>query len=205
LVVLQNVILNADKPVLQSAKNITMHLRQLAVPVAFVLSSGTLATLPAQAVTPVYAPTKMRLCRPCTMPSIPIALPQRGIVLSFGSFFGNGSTWYVIDLQRAEATHVSARLDRSTSQQSIRKQVTRPLAPEEVSSLTQLVNGIWASKEPLPSIDVTDVAWGIWLLDVDDVRYEFSVGRPDGLAKEIEQSMSRVFMAEKHGQPGVSP
>jgi hypothetical protein len=205
LVVLQNVILNADNLVLQSAKNITMHLRQLAIPVAFVLSSGTLAVLPAQAVTPAYAPTKMRLCRPCTMPSIPIALPQRGLVLSFGSFFGNGSTWYVIDLERAEATRVYARLNRSTSQQSIDEQVTRPLAPEEVSSLTHLVNGIWASKEPLPSIDVTDVAWSIWLLDVDDVRHESSAGRPDGLAKEIEQTMSRLFMAEKDGQPSVSP
>ncbi|MYN06124.1 hypothetical protein [Pseudoduganella aquatica] len=139
------------------------------------------------------------------MPSIPIALPQRGLVLSFGSFFGDGSTWYVIDLQRAEATQIYARLNRSTSQQSIGEQVTRPLAPEEISLLTQLVNDIWASRELLPSTDVTDVAWSIWLLDDDDVRHEFSAGRPDGLAKEVEQSMRRMFMAELHVQPKVSP
>lgn len=182
-----------------------MHLLQLAIPIAFILSSGTLTALPAQAVTPAYAPSKLRLCRPCEMPSIPILLPQRGLVLSYGSFFSDGSMWYLIDLERAEATRVYARLNRSTSQQSIGEQATRPLTPEELSLLTRLVNGIWASREPLPSTEATDVAWSIWLLDVDDVRHESSAGIPGSLAKEVEQSMHRLFMTEMHGQPNVSP
>jgi hypothetical protein len=83
-----------------------MRLLELAKPITFILLSGTRAALPAQAVMPAYAPSKLRLCQPCVMPILPIALPWRGIVLSYGSIISEGSTWYLVDLERAEAIRI---------------------------------------------------------------------------------------------------
>jgi hypothetical protein len=182
-----------------------MRLLELAKPITFILLSGTHAGLPAQAVMPAYATSKLRLCQPCVMPILPIALPRRGIVLSYGSIISEGSTWYLVDLERAEAIRIFARFDRRTSLQNVVEQVTRPLPPEELSMLTQLANRIWASNEALPTHMATDVVWDLWLLDAGDVRRDFGPGLPDGLAKEVEQVMQRLVGPEVPVQPSASP
>jgi hypothetical protein len=131
----------------------------------FLLLAGLFATAPSQAATPAYAPAKARPCHSCVMPMLPVALPRQGLVLAQGSFMGDGSTWYLLDLQAAEATRIEARLDRATNRLSIAERVSRSLLPGELSALTQLANRIWASQEALLSMPVRHVTWDLWLLD----------------------------------------
>jgi hypothetical protein len=63
------------------AERINMRLLELAKALSFILLSGTLAALPAQAAMSAYALSKFRLCRPCIMPILPIALPRQGMTL----------------------------------------------------------------------------------------------------------------------------
>src|SRR4051812_33999743 len=124
-----------------------MRRLELAKALTFILLSGTLAALPARAAMPAYAPSKFRLCQPCVMPILPIALPRQGMILAYGSILSEGSTWYLVDLERAEAIRIFARLERLTNKLSPVERVTRPLLPTELSVLTQLANRIWASNE----------------------------------------------------------
>lgn len=170
-----------------------MRFFALVKPVTLALLSGIVATLPSQAATPGYATVKLRVCKPCDMPSLPVALPRRGIVLAYGSIISDGSNWYLVDFERAEATRIFARLDRATSKLNIVEQVARSLPPGEQSSLTQLANRIWGNDKTLPTQMATDVVWDIWLIDGNDVRHEYAPGLPDGLAKEVAKTIERVI------------
>lgn len=165
---------------------------ELAKPLTLFLLSCTLGALPAQAVAAAHAPSKLRLCHPCEMPVLPVVLPHQGIVLSYGSIFSEVSTWYLVDLERAEATRILASVDRRTRKLSVVEKVTRPLLPEELSEVTQLADRIWASNVALPTRIATDVVWDLWLLDAGQVRREFGPGVPDGLADELAKTMERL-------------
>jgi len=161
--------------------------------VALVLMSSALTFLPVHAAAPALATTKFRLCQSCSMPAIPVTLPHQGIVLSFGSIFGENSRWYVVDLERSEATRIVARADRLTKEMAVVERDTQPLPSGPRSELTQIANRIWVSEDALPSKMATDVIWSLWLLDGDDVRHESAAGRPEGMAKDIEQIMTRLI------------
>jgi hypothetical protein len=181
-----------------------MRLRQPISALASILLSAAFAALPAQAAVPAYAPTKLRLCQPCVMPMLPIAMPRQGIVLAYGSILSEGSTWYLVDLEKAEARRVLARFDRGTKEQNVVKVVTRALLPAELSELTQLANRIWASKDALPTQWATDVVWDLWVLDAGDARRDFGPGRPAGLAKEVADRMDALVGPYLPVEPGAT-
>lgn len=63
----------------------------------------------------------------------------------------------------------------------------------ELSRLKQIVRETWTQEDPLPARPTTVVGWRLWLLDGDDVRYEFARGSPVGVLREIEIMMARVL------------
>jgi hypothetical protein len=148
---------------------------------------------PSQAATSAYAPAKARLSDACVMPVLPVTLPRQGLVLELGSGIAGRSTCYLLDLQTTEATRISVRFDRLTHEQRIVERVSRSLPPDELATLTQLLNRIWASPEALPVLEATDVSWNIWLFDGDDVRREGGRGRTGGLAKDVENYMMGLY------------
>jgi hypothetical protein len=179
-----------------------MQLSKLAksLTAALMLSS---TVVPARATDIASAHAKLRLCRACDMPAIPVALPRRGIVLSFGSMMSDTSLWYLVDLERAEGTRVEARLDGQAKKLNVIETATRLLQPQELTKLTQLTNRAWASPDGLPTRMATDVVWDIWFLDADDVRHEFAAGLPDGLAKEIGDTMFLLLGRKTPSQLGA--
>lgn len=160
---------------------------------ALLLLSSALTLSPAHAATALGSTPKLRLCHACSMPALPVTLPRLGMVLSYGTILSDSSLWYVVDLERAEATRIVARTDRVTRQLGLVTHTTRPLQSDDQSALTQLAYRIWGSKEALPSTLATDVVWNLWLLDGDDVRQESATGRPAGMAREVEQIMLRLI------------
>jgi hypothetical protein len=174
-----------------------MRLCKLIESAKWMLLCSALAVLPDQAAAAGDAPPKHRLCQPCTMPALPIALPRHGMVLAYGSILSAGSLWYVVDLERGEARRIQARDerndDRSLRELVIVEQTTRTIPSHELSRLKQIDKEIWALENRLPMHFATDVVWDLWLLDGADVRREFAPGVPAGPAKEIEVMMQRVL------------
>jgi hypothetical protein len=169
-----------------------MRLPKIIVSLATGLLSCALALVPTQAATSADTSPKQRLCKPCTMPSLPIALPRHGMVLSHGSILSTSSLWYTVDLERGELSRVLARDDRAAHKIDIVEHMTRPIPPDDLVALKQISGRIWASTDRLPTQMATDVVWDLWQLDGDDVRRDFGPGVPDGLAKEAEQIMKRL-------------
>jgi hypothetical protein len=174
-----------------------MQLRKLIESAKWMLLCGALAVLPAQAAAVTDAPPRYRLCQPCTMPALSIAMPHHGMVLAYGSFLSSGSLWYVVDLERGEATRIQARAERSADRNLhklvIVDQTTRAMPDHELSRLKQIDKEIWALENKLPMHFATDVTWDLWLLDDPDVRRESAPGVPAGPAKEIELMMQRIL------------
>ncbi|QJE01162.1 hypothetical protein HH212_14900 [Massilia forsythiae] len=168
-----------------------MRLPKITASLAALLLSSPFAALPVQAA-PADTPAKQRLCKPCRMPSLPIALPRHGMVLAAGSFLSTGSLWYMVDLERGEASRILARDDRTAHKTDIVEHTTRPIPPDDLATLRRIADGIWASTGPLPTVMATDAAWDLWQLDGDDVRRDFGPGDPDGLGKEAKQIMQRL-------------
>jgi hypothetical protein len=152
---------------------------------ASLLLGGAPVLLPAHAATAADVPAKQRLCKPCTMPDLPIALPRHGMVLHYRSFFHKDAPWYTVDLERGEASRIAHKIE-------IVEHTTRPIPPDDLAALKQIAGRIWASADELPTISATDVAWELWQLDGDAVRNDFARGLPDGLAKEAARIMERL-------------
>jgi len=174
-----------------------MRLCKLIASARWMLLCGALAVLSDQGAVAADALPKHRLCQPCTMPALPIALPRHGMVLAYGSFLSSGSLWYVVDFERGEATRIQARAERNADRKRqelvIVEQATRAIPSHELSRLKQIDKEIWALENRLPMHFATDVVWDLWLLDGPDVRRESAPGVPAGPAKEVELMMQRVL------------
>jgi hypothetical protein len=159
------------------------------------LICGVLALLPVQAAAPADAPPRHRLCEPCAMPALPIALPRKGLVFSYESVMTNVWPWYVVDLERGEASRILARghAEHGQLRLAIVEQTTRAIPSHELTRLIQIDREIWALEDRLPEQGAPEVGWHLWLLDGPDVRHELRAGVPNGLSKEILLMMERVL------------
>lgn len=172
---------------------------------ASLLLSGAPVVLPVHAAAAADAPARQRLCKPCTMPGLSIALPRHGMVLHYRSFFHKNSPWYLVDLERGEAMRVVATNDRNRQRIEIVEHTTHPIPPDDLAALKQIAGRIWASADELPTISATDVAWELWQLDGDAVRNDFARGLPDGLAKEAARIMERLVDVPAPVAPATLP
>jgi len=139
------------------------------------------------------------------MPILPFAFPRQGLVLAYGSILDGGSLWYLIDLERAEATRIRVNAHRVTGKQSVVERVSRPLLISEVSELTQLANRVWSTRDGLASKMGTDVVWDLWLLDGDEVRHESAAGTPEGITEEVAQFLFGLIGQEVSVRSGATP
>jgi hypothetical protein len=172
-----------------------MRLCKLIGSAGWMLLFGVCAALPAQATAALDAPPKHRLCQPCTLPQLPIALPRKGLVFNYDSVMSSVSPWYVVDFDRGEATRILARryVDRGLPGLAVIEQTTRALPSHELARLTQVNTEIWALQDRLPAQLAAEVSWQLWLLDGGDVRHELEAGVPNGPSKEILLMMQRVL------------
>lgn len=164
----------------------------IALPASLLLS-GVLAILPAQVAGAASAPVKQRVCKPCTMPLLPVSLPRHGMVLAFGSTLSTTSLWYMVDLERGEATRIVARDNRAAQTIDVVERATHPIPDTDLAALKRIARRIWASRDRLPAQMATDSTWDLWQLDGDDVRRDFGIGVPDGLAKDAQRIMARLL------------
>lgn len=156
---------------------------------------GAFALLPAQAAAPADAPAKHRLCEPCAMPALPIALPRKGLVFSYEWGHSSESHWYVVDLERGEASRILARAyaEHGQPRLAVVEQTTRAIPSHELTRLMQIDREIWALEDRLPEQGSPEGGWRLWLLDGGDVRHELRLGVPTGPSAEIYRMMQRVL------------
>jgi hypothetical protein len=161
----------------------------------WILLCGAFALLPAQAAAPTDAPHRHRLCAPCAMPLLPVALPRKGLVFTLEWVHSSTSRWYVVDLERGEASRFLARVyaDHGQPRLAIVEQATRAIPSHELTRLKQIDREIWALEDRLPEQGSPEGAWRLWLLDGGDVRHERRLGEPNGLSAEIYRMMERVL------------
>ena len=167
-------------------------MRPQKLPVLLLLS-GVLAILPAQAADAAGAPVKQHVCKPCTMPLLPVVLPRHGMVLAFGSTLSTTSLWYMVDLERGEASRIVARYNRAAHTIDVVERTTRPIPDVDLVALKKIARRIWANRDWVPTHMATDSTWDLWQLDGGDVRRDFGIGVPDGLAKDAQRIMARLL------------
>jgi hypothetical protein len=161
----------------------------------WILLCGAFALLPAQAAAPANAPPRHRVCAPCAMPMLPVALPRKGLVFTLEWVHSSVSHWYVVDLERGEASRFLARAyaDHGQPRLAIIEQATRAIPSHELNRLQQIDREIWALEDRLPEQGSPDGAWRLWLLDGGDVRHELRLGEPNGPSAEIYRMLERVL------------
>lgn len=154
-----------------------------------------LAAIPAKAGLALGASPKHRLCQNCAMPGLAVALPRSGMVFSSGPLSSTGSLWYLVDFDSGEANRITARDERDADSRhlTVAERTSRVMPAAELSRLKQIVREAWTQEDPLPARPTTVVGWRLWLLDGDDVRYEFARGSPIGVVRDIELMMARVL------------
>lgn len=159
---------------------------------ASLLLSGAFAVQVAQAAAPADAPARLRVCEPCHLPNLPLALPRHGMLLFHWSFFNTDSSWYTVDFERGEASRMVTHNDSATHKTDIVERTTHRIPPGDLAVLKQISTHIWASADALPTQMATDVAWELWQLDGDDARHDGGPGLPGALAKEAEEIIVRL-------------
>lgn len=143
------------------------------------------------------------------MPVLPIVLPHRGALLSFGSFFSNASTWYLLDLEHAQASRIEAHVDRTAKQFAliVDKRIDRALLPAELARVVVVLNRIWSAPLGPSKERFHDAVWDLWLLDGDDVRQDAGPGSPHGPAGELATALHQLVgpeLAVMTAAPGES-
>lgn len=157
------------------------------------LLCSAFAMLPAQAAAPSDAPPKHRLCEPCALPLLPVALPRKGLIFNYESVMSSVSLWYVADLERGEAIRMHTKGNSERGPLTVVDQTRRAIPAHELTRLKQIDKEIWALEDRLPAHFAAEVGWHLWLLDGGDVRHELQAGIPNGPSKEIDLMMQRVL------------
>lgn len=159
---------------------------------ASLLLGGAFAVQVAQAAAPADAPARLRVCKPCDLPNLPLALPRHGMLLFRCSFFNANSLWYTVDLERGEASRMVTHNDSVAHKIDLVERTTHRIPPGDLAVLKEISTRIWASADAFPTRMATDVAWELWQLDGDDARHDGGPGLPGALAEEAQEIIQRL-------------
>jgi hypothetical protein len=142
---------------------------------------------------PAYAPVKAQVCTDCKI-NVPAGMiPQRGVVLSNGSFATPVGYWEMVDIDQRKMTRFITQLNASTHKLDVVQSRTVPLSDGDVAAVIELANAVWRFPQKLPAEQATDVVWGVDLFDGAVARKEFGVGQVQGDGANLKAALAQIW------------
>jgi hypothetical protein len=126
--------------------------------------------------------------------------PKRGIIEGSSSFLTPAWEMYIVNLDTRKLSKVE-----SISTFESGRPVSKPLKAEsialnseELQSIIEPANAIWASPEKNQSLAATDVAWHIDLVDGAEKRCETGLGQAGGNGELLSKAIYRIWQFHKN-------
>lgn len=142
---------------------------------------------------PAYAAVKAQVCTDCKI-NVPAGMiPQRGVVLSNGSFATPVGYWEMVDIDQRKMTRFITQLNASTHKLDVVQSRTVLLSDSDVAAVIELANAVWRFPQKLPAEQSTDVVWGVDLFDGAVARKEFGVGQVQGDGAHLKAALAQIW------------